>query len=46
MESVGQFEETTKQQIDLTITSKSEMQFLSHKVFQLEKEVFVIGNKQ
>ena len=41
----GQFEETTKQLIALDDTGKSEMKFLTHKVIQLEKEVFIIGNK-
>jgi chromosome segregation ATPase len=42
----GQFEETTKQLIASDDTGKSEMKFLTHKVIQLEKEVFIIGNKQ
>jgi len=42
----GQFEETTKQLIASNDTGKSEMKFLTHKVIQLEKEVFMIGNKQ
>ena len=42
----GQFEETTKQLIASDYTGKSEMKFLTHKVIQLEKEVFIIGNKQ
>ena len=42
----GQFEETTKQLIASDDTGKSEMKFLTHKVIQLEKEVFNIGNKQ
>lgn len=42
----GQFEETTKQLIASHDTGKSEMKFLTHKVIQLEKEVFIIGNKQ
>ena len=42
----GQFEETTKQLIASGDTGKSEMKSLTHKVVQLEKEVFIIGNKQ
>ncbi|MGE6489743.1 hypothetical protein [Paenisporosarcina sp. NPDC076898] len=42
----GQFEETKKQLIALDNTGKSETKFLTHKVIQLEKEVFIIGNKQ
>ena len=41
-----QFEETTKQLIPSEDAEKSEMKFLTHKVIQLEKEVFIIGNKQ
>lgn len=42
----GQFEETTKQLIASNDIGKSEMKFLTHKVIQLEKEVFIMGNKQ
>jgi len=42
----GQFEETTKQIIALDDAGKTEMKFLAHKVNRLEKEVFLINNKQ
>ena len=41
----GKFEKTTKQLIASEDAGKSEMKFLTHKVIQLEKEVFIIGNK-